>query len=381
MSRTKKNKSEKQSKKTDKKNLKIENVENKTPTRSGRSVGGDGSVEKKENRICGVAIIGGGCAGLTAALYCARAELKPFIFTGSLQDKGGLLVKTSVVENYPGFPDGILGYDLITGMETQAVKFGATVINSQIESIDLEANPKKLVDSDGLVYYAAAVIIATGSTPNKLGLNNENELWSKGISSCAVCDGALYKKKKIIVVGGGDSAMEEAAFLTKFSDVTLIHRGESFRASKAMQNKVLNNERIKILYNTVITKLNGTEFIESITCQNIKTKETFDLKVDGLFYGLGLKPNSHLFKGLLQLDSENYILKGENNEHFTTMTSIDGVFVAGDVHDKIYRQAIVACGDGCRAAMDSIKWCEKYNMESNGNKRGGSDGDVGCVFN
>jgi thioredoxin reductase (NADPH) len=262
------------------------------------------------------------------------------------------------------------------------VKFGATIKNSQITSIDLESHPKKLIDSDGCVYYAAAVIIATGSTPNKLGLDKENELWSKGISSCAVCDGALYKKKKIIVVGGGDSAMEEAAFLTKFSDVTLIHRGDSFRASKAMQNKVLNNEKIKILYNTVITKLNGSEFIESVSCQNTKTKKEMELKVDGLFYGLGLKPNSHLFKGFLQLDHENYILKGETT-NFTTMTSIDGVFVAGDVHDKIYRQAIVACGDGCRAAMDSIKWCEQYidYQKKNGNViNSDGNGEGGCVF-
>lgn len=296
-----------------------------------------------------VVIIGGGCAGLSAGIYCARSDLDPIIFVGDFTNQGGLLTKTSIVENFPGFIE-IEGYDLVDNMQKQAIKYGAKIIGRNITSIDFSKMPFSLMDDKGEVYYTKTVIIATGSTPNKLKLINEDQLWSKGISSCAVCDGALYRNKKIIVVGGGDSACEGAIFLTKFSQVTLVHRRDEFRASKIMVNKVVNNPKINIIYNTVVSKLIGSDKLNSVVLKNVKTGEENTVDVDGLFYGLGLKPNSQLFKDVIYVNEDGYIEKVGTT--FETMTSIEGVFVAGDVHDKIYRQAVVACGDGCKAAMD-----------------------------
>jgi thioredoxin reductase (NADPH) len=309
------------------------------------------------SKLNSVIIIGGGCAGLTAAIYCGRAELKPLVFAGIEEDKGGLLMKTSVVENYPGFPDGIMGFDLIMGMEQQAIKYGAEIIDKQIDSVDFSKRPFKLEDSGGNVYFTNTVIICTGSKPNKLGLPNEDKLWSNGISSCAVCDGALYKNKRIVVVGGGDSAMEEALFLTKFSNVTLIHRRDEFRASKIMQDRVKQNPKINIVYNTEIIELNGKSKLESIGCKNNITGENFSMLVDGLFYGLGLTPNTEIFKHFLAADSEGYLLK--NPKSYETSASIKGIFIAGDSTDKHYKQAVVACGDGCKAALDVIDYLSK----------------------
>ena len=273
-----------------------------------------------------VAIIGAGCAGLTATIYCARAELKPLVFYGNFEDRGGMLAKTSIVENYPGFPEGINGDDLIQNFEDQASKYGAIFLEEEITEIKVDSTPF-LITSKNSKYLVDSIIIATGSKPNKLNLTEENKFWSNGISSCAVCDGALYKNKNIVVIGGGDSDMEEATFLTKFSNVTLIHRQNSFRASKAMQNKVLSNTKINIIYDTIITKLNGDETLESINVKNIKDNIESNIKVDGLFYGLGLKPNSNLFKGLIKMDNEGYIIKEECKD-YETMTSIPGIFVS-----------------------------------------------------
>lgn len=307
----------------------------------------------KSEDINKVIIIGGGCAGLTSALYCGRGNLKPLLFAGDLENKGGLLTKTSIVDNYPSYIDGILGYDLIQNMEEQAVKYGAIVIDKFILTIELKGKHFLLTDDTDTKYYTETIIIATGSKPNRLGLENEDNLWGKGISSCAVCDGALYKNKVIVVVGGGDSAIEEAQFLTKFSKVILIHRRDKFRASNIMQQKVLNNDKIDIIYDTEIIKLIGSDKLEGIIHKNVKTNEEKTIPVDGLFYGLGIKPNSLMFKDLLELDAEGYIVKKTDIiNHYETATSIPGIFVAGDVSDKKYRQAIVACGDGCRAAMD-----------------------------
>ena len=309
-----------------------------------------------------VIIIGGGCAGLTAALYCGRANLNPLLFAGNLENKGGLLSKTSIVENYPGFESGILGYDLMVNMEEQAVKYNTTVVDKDVARVDTSTKPFKIIDSNGKTYLTKSIIIATGSTPNKLGLPNEDKLWGKGISSCAVCDGALYKNKKIIVIGGGDSAVEEATYLTKFSDVILIHRRDTFRASKVMQQKLFDNPKIKIIYDTIVTKLHGDNTLTSITCKNIKTNETFNLEVDGLFYGLGLTPNSQLFKDQIELDEDGYIMKNKTSK-YETATSVNGIFVAGDVADKVYRQAVVAAGDGCKAALDVNDYLEhNYNI-------------------
>jgi thioredoxin reductase (NADPH) len=194
------------------------------------------------------------------------------------------------------------------------------------------------------------IIIATGSQPNKLGLPHEDRLWSKGISSCAVCDGALYKNRKIVVIGGGDSALEEALFLTKFSEVMLIHRRDQLRASAIMQKRVLEHPKIKILYNTIVKELHGENKLEEVIVENVISHQTERITVDGLFYGLGLKPNTKLFKGLIDMDSDGYITR--NHSQYETMTSVSGIFVAGDAHDRIYRQAVIACGDGCKAALD-----------------------------
>lgn len=308
-----------------------------------------------------VIIIGGGCAGLTAAIYCARAQLKPIVFANTYENKGGLLVKTSIVENYPGFPEGVDGFNLIDNMEAQAVKYGAKIIDDRIVQVNFDKRPFRLLDSNNNKYKTWSVIICTGSTPIKLGIPKEDIYWSNGISSCAVCDGALYRDKKIIVVGGGDTAMEEALFLTKFSNVTLIHRRSEFRASKIMQQRVLSNPKIDILYNTIISELGGNKHLEYIICENTITGKRNKLFVDGLFYGLGLYPNTELFNGQLDMDSFGYIIDySYANINYKTMTSVEGVFVAGDAKDKIYKQAIVACGDGCRAAMDVEKYLETY---------------------
>ena len=310
-----------------------------------------------------VIIIGGGCAGLTAAIYTTRANLKTLLFANDYDNKGGLLVKTSLVENYPGFAEGVMGYDLMVSMETQAKNFGAEIKNEKILEVgknDSYAKPLFTVLSDsGSEYCTWSLIMATGSTPNKLGLKNEDQYWGRGISSCAVCDGALYKNKKIVVVGGGDSAMEEANFLTKFSDVTLIHRRDEFRASKTMQNKVFNNPKIKLMLSTTVDKLVGHDSkLTSIICTHLPTQQQFTLPVDGLFYGLGLTPNSALVSNLVELQN-GYVARYPLSE-METATSQLGIFAAGDVSDHIYRQAIVACGDGCKAAMDVEKYLNSF---------------------
>ncbi len=299
-----------------------------------------------------VIIIGAGCAGLSAGIYCARADLEPLIFSGELNDKGGLLVKTSIVENYPGFPEGILGFDLIQNMEKQASEAGANIIDREILSVDFSKKPLQLKDNYGDTYLSQTVIIATGSKPNKLHLQNEDKWWGRNISSCAVCDGALYKNKKIIVVGGGDTAMEEAQFLTKFSNVTLIHRKNTFRASKAMLRKVLENPKINILYNTCIDKLIGDDKLTTILVKNIITGDLREMKVDGLFYGLGLIPCTKIFLNHVPMDENGYILKTKHNSDSETQTMCSGVFVSGDSSDKHYKQAVVAAGEGVKAAMD-----------------------------
>lgn len=305
-------------------------------------------------KYCNVAIIGAGCGGLTAAIYCARADLNPIVFTDQFDKKGGMLSKTSIVENYPGYPDGIDGGQLIENMEAQAVKYGTEIIGQSIVSVEKEIidnhNQFKLIDDAGMIYIAKSIIIATGSTPNKLGLPDENKFWGFGISSCAVCDGALYKNKRIVVVGGGDSATEEALFLTKFSNVTMIHRRDTLRASTIMQKRVFSNPKINIIYNTQVTKLIGDKFIEAIELTDNNGTKTI-MEVDGLFYGLGLTPNIELFKHLVETDR---IIKKVNKN----MTSCEGIFVCGDVADETYRQAVVAAGDGCIAALDVISYLD-----------------------
>jgi thioredoxin reductase (NADPH) len=323
-----------------------------------------------------VIIIGGGCAGLTAALYSARAELHPLVFVGDLEDKGGLLVKTSIVENYPGFPTGINGYELIANMEKQAIHCGAQIVNETVVSVCKDGSGGfVLLDSNNEIHLTKALIVATGSKPNKLHLPNEDIYWGRGISSCAVCDGALYKNRKIVVVGGGDSAMEEAIFLTKFSDVTLIHRNDKFRASAVMQKRAIEHPKITIMYNTVVSELIGTADVTNteenpfdepeltgIICKSLIDGKTIkiDMPKGGLFYGLGLTPNVNLFSAdqPIPLKMDTGHIAQEASRHGSTSTSEIGIFVAGDASDKVYRQAIVACGDGCKAAMDVIAFLD-----------------------
>lgn len=296
-----------------------------------------------------VIIVGGGIAGLTACLYAARAELRPHIFVGKY-DQGGLLTKTFIVENFPGFPDGILVYDLIVNIEEQCKKYECTFHEESVVSIAREDDGYVIVDTAGNVWKSRSVILAMGSNPRTLELKNEKALWSRGISSCAVCDGALYKGKKIVVVGGGDTACEEALFLTKYSDVILIHRRDELRASSIMKTRVLTHPKIKVLWNTIITELIGDDHLIGIRIRSGDQETVID--VDGLFYGLGLVPNTGIVKGLVQLTSSGHIVARDTHCLDENDDVIPGLFVAGDVADTKYQQAITAAASGCMAVMN-----------------------------
>ncbi len=302
-----------------------------------------------------VIIIGSGPAGLTAAIYTARANLKPLVFEG--YGAGGQLMLTTEVENYPGFPDGITGPDLMARFREQAEKMGAELEMVDVTRVDFSERPFKVwVDED--MYLAKTVIIATGASALWLGLENEKRLrdMGGGVSACAVCDGAFYKNQKVAVVGGGDTAMEEALYLTRHcSEVVVIHRRDQLRASKVMQERAFANPKIRFIWNSVVVDVLGDRQVEGVRLRNVKTGEETDLPVDGLFIAIGHRPNTELFKGQIELDDTGYIiLKGGS------MTSGAGVFAAGDVHDTRYRQAITAAGCGCRAALDAEKFLEEH---------------------
>jgi|TARA_B100001540_G_scaffold73241_1_gene66196 thioredoxin reductase (NADPH) len=300
-----------------------------------------------------VIIIGSGPAGYTAALYCARADLQPLLFEGN--QPGGQLTITTDVENYPGFPDGIMGPELMDKFRSQSKRFGTEILSQHVDEVDFSKSPFKVV-SGGTEYLAKSIIISTGASAKLLGLDVEKKLMGYGVSACATCDAFFYKDKKVFVVGGGDSAMEEATFLTKFaSSVTIIHRRDVFRASKIMQDKVFNNEKIDVMWNSSVVDMIGEpdkKGLESIVVENTVSNERTTIDCDGLFLGIGHTPNSSIFESKLDLDKTGYIItKPESTE-----TSIPGVFAAGDIMDSIYRQAITAAGSGCMAALD----CEKY---------------------
>ena len=300
-----------------------------------------------------VIIIGSGPAGYTAALYCARADLQPLLFEGN--QPGGQLTITTDVENYPGFPDGIMGPELMDKFRSQSKRFGTEILSQHVDEVDFSKSPFKVV-SGGTEYLAKSIIISTGASAKLLGLDVEKKLMGYGVSACATCDAFFYKDKKVFVVGGGDSAMEEATFLTKFaSSVTIIHRRDVFRASKIMQDKVFNNEKIDVMWNSSVVDMIGEpdkKGLESIVVENTVSNERTTIDCDGLFLGIGHTPNSSIFESKLDLDKPGYIItKPESTE-----TSIPGVFAAGDIMDSIYRQAITAAGSGCMAALD----CEKY---------------------
>lgn len=297
-----------------------------------------------------VIIIGSGPAGYTAALYLARAGYTPLVIAGALTP-GGQLMNTTEVENYPGFVDGILGPDLMEAMQKQAEKFGAQIILNDVVSVDFKDDLKTVTTDDGKTYTANAVIISTGSQVRKLGVPGEQEYSGRGVSYCATCDGFFFRGKPIVVVGGGDSAFEEALFLTRFgSSVTLIHRRNSFRASKIMIDRARKNEKIKFVLNSVVQSINGSnEDAQSVTVKNVVTGETQDIEASGIFVAIGHLPSTSFLNNSIALNEDGTI----SVQGASTKTSIPGVFAAGDVVDSVYRQAISAAGMGCRAALDA----------------------------
>ncbi|WP_327709998.1 thioredoxin-disulfide reductase [Streptomyces sp. NBC_00464] len=299
-----------------------------------------------------VIIIGSGPAGYTAALYTARASLKPLVFEGAVT-AGGALMNTTDVENFPGFQDGIMGPDLMDNMRAQAERFGAELIPDDVISVDLTGDIKTVTDTAGTVHRAKAVIVTTGSQHRKLGLPNEDALSGRGVSWCATCDGFFFKDQDIAVVGGGDTAMEEATFLSRFAkSVTIVHRRDSLRASKAMQDRAFADPKIKFAWDSEVAGVQGEQKLSGLTLRNTKTGETSELPVTGLFIAVGHDPRTELFKGQLDLDDEGYLKVAAPS----TRTNLTGVFGAGDVVDHTYRQAITAAGTGCSAALDAERF-------------------------
>lgn len=308
--------------------------------------------EEPVSDVRNVIIIGSGPAGYTAALYTARASLKPLVFEGAVT-AGGALMTTTEVENFPGFRDGIMGPDLMENMRAQAERFGAELIPDDIVEVDLEGDIKTVTDSAGTVHRARAVIVATGSQHRKLGLPNEDQLSGRGVSWCATCDGFFFKDHEIAVIGGGDTALEEATFLSRFAkSVQVVHRRDTLRASKAMQERAFADPKISFLWDSEVAEINGDGKLSGLVLRNTKSGETSELPVTGLFIAIGHDPRTELFKGVLDLDEEGY-LKVESP---STRTKIPGVFAAGDVVDHTYRQAITAAGTGCSAALDAERY-------------------------
>lgn len=297
-----------------------------------------------------VIIIGSGPAGYTSALYLARAGYSPLVIAGALTP-GGQLMNTTEVENYPGFADGILGPDLMEAMQKQAEKFGAQILLNDVVSVDFNGDLKAVTTDDGVTYTSKAVIVSTGSQVRKLGVPGEQEYSGRGVSYCATCDGFFFREKPIVVVGGGDSAFEEALFLTRFgSCVTLIHRRDSFRASKIMVDRARKNSKINFVLDSVLCSVNGVDGdAQSVTVKNVKTGETQNIEASGIFVAIGHSPSTSFLDGALELNEDGTIAV----QGASTRTSIPGVFAAGDVVDSVYRQAISAAGMGCRAALDA----------------------------
>ena len=313
--------------------------------------------DSSSNGTRDVIIIGSGPAGLTAAIYTVRANLCPLVFEGAPSSTGdqpgGQLMLTTEVENYPGFIDGIQGPELMANMRAQAARFGAEFLTEKIDRVDLSGPPHRVWIGEA-EYRARAVIVATGARAKMLGLDGERRLMGHGVSTCATCDGFFFKQCHIAVVGGGDSALEEANFLTKFADkVTVVHRRDSLRASKIMQERAFKNEKIEFLWNSVPVEVHGDDRLTGITVKNVKTGELSELPVTGMFVAIGHHPNTNLFVGQLAMDDASYLLT-----HRGTHLNVDGVFAAGDVQDRTYRQAVTAAGSGCMAAIDAERWLE-----------------------
>jgi thioredoxin reductase (NADPH) len=303
-----------------------------------------------------VIIIGSGPAGFTAAIYSSRAMLKPLMFEGD--QPGGQLMTTTDVENYPGFAEGVMGPEMMQVFRKQAERFGTRLMTQMVEKVDFSKKPFK-VWSNGKEYQAHSIIIATGATAKLLGLPSEQKFFGKGVSACATCDGAFFKNVEVAIVGGGDTAMEEAMFLTRYATkVHVIHRRDHFRASKIMADRVLNHEKINVIWDSEVEEVLGDRIVRSLKVKNLKTGATSDLKVEGLFIAIGHKPNTDIFKGQLDMNETGYLLTKPG----TTYTHIDGVFACGDVQDPVYRQAVTAAGTGCMAAIDAERWLEKKHL-------------------
>tara|TARA_B100000287_G_scaffold414608_1_gene447359 strand:+ start:526 stop:1455 length:930 start_codon:yes stop_codon:yes gene_type:complete len=301
-----------------------------------------------------VIIIGSGPAGLTAALYTARANLNPLVFEGS--QPGGQLTITTDVENFPGFPDGIMGPELMDLFRKQAERFGAECHFEHVTKVDFSKKPYNVWVGDKN-YQAESIIIATGATAKMLGLDSEKELMGFGVSACATCDGFFFKDKKVLVVGGGDSAMEEATYLTKFaSEVVIVHRREEFRASKIMIDRAMNNPKIRVLWNSTIDEIMGSQEkgVHAVKINKTDSDESFEEECDGVFMAIGHKPNTELFTDILKTDQNGYLVTTNGS----TSTNIDGVFACGDVQDHVYRQAVTAAGSGCMSAIDAERYLE-----------------------
>ena len=299
-----------------------------------------------------VAIIGSGPAGLTSAIYAGRALVKTLVLAGKVP--GGQLMLTSGVENYPGFSKAVQGPNLMQEMRKQAERFGAEIIDQDVESVDFERKPFRLI-ADGNTYTAKAVIIATGSSAKWLGLASEKKLLGRGISSCATCDGFFFREKRVVVVGGGDTALEEALFLTKYAtQITVVHRRDQLRASKILQKRAMANGKIRFIWDSVVEEILGRDKVEGVRVRNLKTSESSIIPSDGLFVAIGYRPNTAVFEGQIQLDEKGYIVSQGG-----TQTNVKGVFVAGDVYDYKYRQAVTAAGEGCKAAIDALSYLEE----------------------
>ena len=299
-----------------------------------------------------VIIIGSGPAGYTAAIYAARAELSPLLFEGAVT-AGGALMNTTEVENFPGFPEGVMGPELMESLRAQAVRFGTEMITDDVTAVDLTGEIKSVTDGEGRTYQAKAVILAMGSGDRELGVEGEKRLSGHGVSWCATCDGFFFRQQNIAVVGGGDSALEEATFLTRFADkVTLVHRRDELRGSKIMQERAHANPKIEFAWNSEVAEIKGADKLESLVLRDTRTGETRDLPVTGLFVAIGHDPRSELVRGQVDLDDEGYVTP----QGRSSRTNLDGVFACGDLVDHTYRQAITAAGSGCQAALDAERW-------------------------